>query len=241
MNFPWAIYLAREDAAAIGALRLSSGVEVGDVGALIWLRGKSSDERLGTKLAALPARERYEWLASNQLRQIHQRIPGARLPDVRWQPLEAWLQIEIPASAMPADAPRPIQLRLVRDARERTPDLLLTNLDELTRFAKTAAQVRLGHLQFAASNTGDALVRGTPLPPLPGRRFVVCGGVAVPVGFSWTPLVGEDVLARRFAVSGGALVVWNEDGSISRLHEEQFVPLSRSALRATQQALGELR
>jgi hypothetical protein len=206
---------------------------------MIWLRGKPGDERFAARLAALPARERFEWLASNQLRQIHHRIPGARLPELRWQPLDAWLQIEIPPAAIPADAPAAIQLRLVRCAQERTPDLLLTTLEEISRFAVTAAQVRLDRLQFAANGEGEVVVRGQPLPPLPGRRFVICNGVAVPAGFSWTPQVGEDVLARRFAVSGDALVLWNEDGSITRLHGEQFLPLSRSALRATQQALTE--
>jgi hypothetical protein len=239
MNFSWAINLAREDAASIGALRLAPGIEVGDAGAVIWLRGKPGDERLDTRLAALPARERYEWLASNQLRQIHHRIPGARLPELRWQPLDAWLQIEIPTSAIPAYPPSAVALRLARCAQERPPDLLLTTLDEMVGFAATAAQVRLARLQFAANHKGNVLVRGQPLPPVPGRRFVICGGVAVPAGFSWTPHVGEDVLARRFAVSGDALAVWNEDGSISRLHGEQFVPLSRSAIRATQQALIE--
>jgi hypothetical protein len=241
VNYSWAICLAREDAAAIGALRLAPGIEVGDAGVVVWLRGKPGDERLEAKLAALPASARYEWLAPNQLRKIHERIPGARLPDVPWQSLDRWLQIEVPASAIPADAPRPVQLRLVRSVNERTPDLLLTTLDEVQRFAANAAQVRLARLQFAANSEGEVLVRGQPLPPLPGKRFVIRGGVAVPAGFSWTPEVGEDALARRFAVSGDALVVWNEDESVTRLHVEQFVPLSRSALRATQQALAESR
>src|SRR5207237_5853789 len=137
--------------------------------------------------------------------------------------------------------PSAVQLRHVRCAEERAPDLLLTTLEEISRFAATAAQVRLARLQFAANSDGDIIVRGQPLPPLPGQRFVICGGVAVPAGFSWEPQVGEDVLARRFGVSGDALVVWNEDGSITRMHSEQFVPLSRSALRATQQALIESR
>ena len=82
-------------------------------------------------------------------------------------------------------------------------------------------------------------MRGRPLPSLLGRRFVVHGGVAVPAGFAWDPAVSAEVLTRRFSVSGDAMVLWDEDGTITRLLGEQFVPVSRSALRATGQALAE--
>jgi len=237
MNFPWAICLALEDAASVSPLRQITGIEVGEAGATIWLRGRQQDETLDAKLAALPAQARYEWLNSDQLRQIDRRIPGARLPALQWQPLDAWLQVQMPAAAMEADQPNPVPLRLVRSSCEQDPELLLTDLKELALFASMAARVRLERLQFAANADGKVLVRGRPLPSVPGLRFVLHSGVAVPAGFSWEPRVASSVLARRFAASDDALVVWNEDQTFFRLHSEQFVPLSRSALRATQQAL----
>jgi hypothetical protein len=241
MNFPWAICIALEDAASLSPLRQVAGIEVGEAGAQIWLRGKPGDEKLDAKLAALPARVCYEWLASNDLRQIDRRIPNDRLPTLRWQPLDAWLQVTMPTAAMAAEQPNPVSLRLVRSSCEQEPELLLTNLDDLVRFASMAAQVRLERLQFAANGDAQVLVRGRPLPPLPGQRFVLHGGVAVPVGFAWEPQVDSTALARRFAAADDAIVLWNEDQTITRLHSEQFVPLSRSALRATQQALLEIR
>jgi hypothetical protein len=236
VNVPWAICLARDDAASLGALRLDA-VEVAEDGAVVWLRGKPADERVAAKLSGLPARARFEWLASGQLRRIDERIPNAQLPSVQWQSLSSWLQVKLPDSAFPAELPRAVSLRLVRSTSEREPELLLTSLEELTRFAAMAPQMRLARLQFAANAGGAVLVRGQPLPPLPGDRFVVYSGVAVPTGFTWKPEVGADVLARRLGASGDGLVLWNADGSITRLHSEQFVPLSRSALRATQLAL----
>lgn len=239
VNFPWAICIAREDASSVAALRLISGIEVAEAGEAIWLRGQRGDEKLATKLSALPATARYEWLAPHQLRRINERILSHRFPAMQWQPLDAWLQIEMPAAAIPAELPRPIPLHLIHSTDEQEPELLLARLDDLARFAATAARVRLERLQFAANGDGEALVRGRPLPPVPGKRFVIHAGVAVPAGFSWEPKVSGEVLARRFAVSGDALVVWNESGIITRLHSEQFVALSRGALRATQQALTE--
>jgi hypothetical protein len=237
MNFPWALCLAREDAASLAGLRLIPGIEVAEEGPDVWLRGPPGDEPFGARLSALPARKRYERLALDQLRQIDQRIPSLRLPALRWQPLNAWLQVEWPAAALPGSEPARIRLHLARSTDERDSELLSTGLDEFRRFAEQAALVRLEPLQFAAAADRCVLVRGTPLPPLPGRRFVLHGGVAVPAGFAWQPAVSAEVLARRFGVTGDALVLWNEDGTITRLHSEQFVPATRSALRATEQTL----
>lgn len=233
VNFPWAICLAHEDAASLGTLRLADSIEVAEHGGTIWLRGKPADERLAVKLHALPGRERYECLSSGQLRRIDQRIPTTRLPAAQWQPLSTWLRVALPDSAYPAEPPRAVSLRLVRSTSEREAELLLTTLEELASFAAKAPEVRLARLQFAANANRSALVRGQPLPPLPGERYALHGGVAVPAGFSWKPEVGADVLARRLGASADALVLWNTDGSITRLHSEQFVPLSRSAMRAT--------
>ena len=241
MNFPWAICIAREDAASLAALRLTMGLEVAESGQDVWLRGQRGDESLDAKLSALPARGRYELLAENHLRQIDRRVPSARLPNLRWQPLEAWLQVELPVAAFPANEPASVPLRLVRSTDERNPELLFTRFAEFKRFAEQGAQVRLDRLQFAADAGGRVLVRGRPLPPLPGCRFILHGGVAVPAGFAWQPAVSAEVLTRRFGVSGDALVLWNEDGTITRLHGEQFVPATRSAVRATGQALAESR
>jgi hypothetical protein len=235
----WVICIARGDASALATLRLTNGIEIAEATSDIWLRGQRADETLDAKLAALPGRERYELLPGNQLRLQGHRVPSARLPNLQWRPLGDWLRIELPVAALPANEPTPIPLRLVRSADERTPELLLTSLAEFTRFSAQAAQIRLGRLQFAASADGRVLVRGTPLPPLPGQRFVLSNGVAVPAGFAWQPAVSAEVLARRFGVSGDGLVLWNDDGTITRFHVEQFVSATRSAVRATGQAVAE--
>lgn len=240
VNFAWIICIARDDAASLAALRLVTGVEVAEMETQIWIRGHQVDESLEKRLSALPAQGRYELMASNQLRQERRRIPSGRLPELSWLPLSAWLQVELPAAALPAHEPLPVPLRLVRSANERAPELLLTGLEDFHRFTDQAAQVRLERLQFAADSKGNVLVRGVPLPPLPGKRFVMYGGVAVPAGFAWQPATSDEVLARQFNVSGHDLVVWNEDGTFQRLQGEQFVAATRSAVRATKRARAAL-
>src|SRR3954467_11586002 len=126
MNFPWVISIAPEDTASLATLRLLSGIEVGEAAGLVWVRGQSCDKQLSKKILALPTRGRYERLKSNQLRHIQQRIPSAALPDLRWQPLDIWLQVKMPAAALPANIPDRISLRLARSTEEREAELLIT-------------------------------------------------------------------------------------------------------------------
>ena len=236
MNFPWAICLAPSDAAWLASLRLSRGVQVAEADELIWLRGRNGDEQLARALRGLPAVARYEWLGNDRLRRLGSRIPSGTLPQLHWQALGEWLRVDLPAAAIPACEPPPVPLRIVRCAEERAADLLLTDLSAWSRFASEAAEVRLRRLQFAVDSGARALVRGTPLPPLPGQRFVLHRSIAVPAGFAWYPAVGADELMVRLGVSPEALVLWHEDGTLTRLHADQFVPATRSAVRATARA-----
>ena len=237
VKHPWAIYIAKEDSATLASLRLINGIEIAENDAQIWLRGKTGDESLEPKLAALPALERFEWLEANKLRRIDQRVPSLRLPELQWKAISAWSQVRVPLAAFPADSPAQVALRLVRSTDEQQPTLLLTSIGEFRAFSRNAAAIRLNPLRFAANANGEVLIRGNPLPPLPGRRFALHGRIAVPAGFSWAPAVAIEVLERSFNVSGDSMVVWHDDGTITRLHTEQFISTTRSAVRATAEAL----
>lgn len=233
LNFSWAICMSRADAAALAGLRLTPGIEVAEAGADLWLRGQPAGESLVPRLLALPATGRFERLASGQLRRLDQRIPSRQLPDVTWLPLNKWLQIHLPAAARPATKPAPVALRLARSATESEPELLLTGLEAFQNFVRQAPLVRLQRWVFAADDNGQVLVRGRPLPPLPGKQYVLHQGVAVPAGYGWAPAVSSEVLAQRLGASPSALVLWHEDGSIQRIHQDQCVPVTRGGVAAT--------
>ena len=239
MSHAWAICIGVEDASALAPLRLVSGVEIAVLGAELWLRGRALDEATAARLSALPGRGRFEWIGSDQLRRLDHRIPSERLPTASWQPLSEWLRVELPVAAIPAYLPPTVSLRLVRSVEERDPDLLLTTLEEFHRFILEAANVRLERLRFATSDDSRVLVHGAPLPPLPGRRFVLHQRVAVPAGFTWQPAVSAEVAARRFGASGDALVLWHEDNTITRFHTEQLIPVTRSGVAATLKGLAD--
>ena len=233
MNSAWAIRLAREDAATLGILRLSPGVEIAEEGPMLWLRGRRGDDLLHSVLLSLPAIQRFVWLEDDQLRPLEGRIPSRKLPPGDWLPLDRWMTVTLPPAGFVSGSPGAIALRLVRGGTEETPSLLLTTLELWADYASNAPEIRLKSLQFAADARGRALIRGRPLPPVEGCQWVERSGIAIPAGFQWTPAVSVEVLVRRLSVLSRTIALWHEDGTVERIHSEQFVPATRANIRAT--------
>jgi hypothetical protein len=236
VNFPWAIRLARRDAAAFAPLRLRTGLEIGEAADSLWLRGPAGESELELELRKLPAEFRSEWLPDGRLRPLESRIPSLVLPALRWEPLRKWLAVELPAANWPGERGDPVSLRLARSAEEAPANVLRTRLVDWLEFAQSAAEVRLQRLTFAVSAERQVLVRGTPLPPLAGERFVERAGIAVPAGLGWQPAVSVEVIRRVLGVAEGGFVLWEPDNTVTRLHPEQFVAATRRAVRATAEA-----
>ena len=125
------------------------------------------------------------------------------------------------------------RVKLQRDSsREGAPNLLAVTLDEWAGYAATAPETRLSKLTFAASDE-VALIRGLPLPPIPGQTWIEENGIALPSGFRLDPPVSPDVLRNALEVTGGDLVLFYPDGEIDRIALENFVPASRVSVRKT--------
>jgi len=235
MSSQWVIRIALTDAASLAPLRLTRGLEVAEKEAFIWVRGPGNDEKVERLVRALPAVARYEVTGGNRLRNLESLIPAETLPALNWQPVSTWLRVKMPSvnpaatqSGLPA-----VSIRIVRSTHERSIALLLTSLAEWRDFALNAPEIRLRQLRFAVDGAGNVVVRGKPLPPLPGRQFVLHGNVAVQAGFAWEPAVSADVLSRQLGLATDALALFHENGTFSRIEAEQFVPATRSAIRET--------
>jgi hypothetical protein len=240
----WVICIKPTDAECLAPLRLTRGIEVAEKEPFIWVRGGNSDEELELLIRALPAVARYELSSGNRLRNLESRIPAETLPLLNWQLLGTWLRVQLPGNGVShsnrwgekeKSLPplRPVSLRIVRSTEERPIDLLMTRLSDWRDFALSSPEVRLQQLRFAVDADGNVVVRGKPLPPLPGRQFVLHANIGVQAGFMWEPAVSAEVLVRRLGLSTDALVLFHEGGMFSRIEAEQFVPATRSAVRET--------
>lgn len=233
LSGPWA---ARVPAASLlhpGALRLRADVTVCDEGDSVWLRGEFADADLDIALRGLPGAQRHRVDDQGRVVPTGKRVPACTLPRAGWQPLPQWLAVALPMSSLPGRLRERIALRLRAGGVETEANLLLTTLAMFAPWATVAANVRVQRLAFAVDASGRALVRGTPLPPLPGRLYVEHHGVALPCGCEFEPRLPAAIVARVLRLEGDEVALFAADGSCERVPANRFVRASRSAVRAT--------
>ena len=236
MSGAWAIRLDRSGAAKAGPLRQRPGIEVLQTDDAVWLRGRHLDDELEKALRCVPGARRFTVFPDGQLVAAGTQVPKGHLPDGRWTPISAWLGVELWPACLAGKVEGRVPLRLVRSGAARDSNVLWTTTSAWGRWAVTAPQVRLDRLGFAVSDCGDVVVRGTPLPPIPGRPFVESAGVAVEAGWEWSPRLEADVLAEALGLASGDLALVQHDGSWEHLPAEAFVQATRSAVRLTAEA-----
>ena len=228
----WAVRLDASRAGGAAALRLKIGIEACEKGADLWLRGPDGGEALALELRRLPGADRYDVLSGGVLREPGKRVPAGKLPEGPWVAVAAWALAAPQTGSLPAELTQRVTPRMERSVEERPANLLRVTLAVFTGWAQAASNARLRPLAFAAS-AGEALVRGTPLPPLAGVPYAEDSGLAVPCGWALLPAAGAAAWRERLALADGDLALFNTDGSFERVPAAAFVRASRSAARAT--------
>jgi hypothetical protein len=221
------------------------GIEVCERPGSVWLRGGDL-ESVDSQLRGLPDARRFRCLADGQLIAVDHLVPSSVLPEGEWTPLAKWFTCTMPLSAWPGSTPPGAVLRLVRTSTPVEPSLLLLPLGDWQAYVATAPQVRLDRLSFALDSAGRVLVRGVPLPPLDGQRFVEFEGIAVPVGWHWQPAVDAATLRALFGLDSTSEVPRHHQGDLAlftsanceweQIPEPAFVQVTRSAVRLSAEA-----
>lgn len=232
----WALVVQRSESVVLAKLYPLGGVSIGEIANddVVWARGTGTDAELESVIAAIPTGRFYEVLAAGRLRPKGRLLPTTRLPEVAWVSLRQWLSVCVPTAALPGEVDEACTLALVRKpsahAHRAREQLLLCHIDELREFLLSAPEHRLTPLRFVVNAVrGEALVRGQPLPSIPGQRYLLEGGVAAPIGYVWSPTVATSVVRSWLGVSDGVLALWTKDGGISEIAEDKFVSASRRA------------
>jgi len=234
---PWTVLLPRESAAALARLRGNAALGVCESAAGLWLRGPQLDESLDRQLRLIPGGRRFAVVDEGQLVAEGNLVPLGRVPEGPWALLSEWLEVSLPAANIPGAITRAaVSLTLVPAALEREPALLETTLAQLMEYVATAPQWRIERWTFAATQDGSAIVRGTPLPPLPGTQWVLDQGIAAPAGLTWSPPVDADVVRQLLGLVDGEIALLRADGTCDRIVADHWVRASRSALRGTLEA-----
>jgi hypothetical protein len=227
----WAVCLPRESVASLGRLRLVPRLSVCVEGEEVWLQGETTEETLEKALRGLPGARRFSIFPDRQLLAAGTRVPNGYLSEGPWQPLAKWLGVTLDAAALAGKIGESVAVRLVRSTSSREANVLVTTLATWKGYGGSAPQVRLERWSFAVSDSGDVVVRGTPLPPLPGQPYVEREGIAVPAGWEWRPPVDAVVLRDVLGLTASDLALLHPDEAWDRVPAGAFVLAARSAIR----------
>ena len=224
----WVLNVHRSRASALARLYPLPSVSAAEAAELVWVRGQGGDEELARVMTLVPQGRFFTLVPPDRLRPHGKMVPTARLPDLRWEDLRRWLSVRVPHAAMAGPTPAAAALRLVPGVRTDVPEeMLLCAVDTLSSWARHAPIHRLTPLSFVTADDARALVRGAPLPSIPGERFVVGERIATPAGFVWRPAVAPQVLQSWLGLSESSIALLFRDGSIAELRESLFAPVTR--------------
>jgi hypothetical protein len=220
---------------AVGLLRLTPVFLIGVVSIVLHLcvRGEQIDAALDLELRKLASAERFTVNADDVLTPLGQRIPSGKLASDGWVAVSAWATLSPQAAALPAKLEARVALRVVRSNEPAAANVLIASRAAFVAWAVDAPAVRLRPLSFAASRDGRVLVRGEPLPPIPGKRFVERDGVATPAGFVLWPALDAPAVQALLGIAAGDVALFDEEASWEQISAGDFVAATRTAVRAT--------
>lgn len=237
----WVARIPLDQVQALAMLRGEADLMVLEDASYCWIRDASASTPLSEKLA-----ERLQWLAVAELFHVTtagtiipwgKRVPTEQAPSGSWQPLSKFMTPHAPVARYAARCPEPAVLYIVPSEDIVTPTLLRLPLSEWRAYVATAPNLRLTRWEFAASQAGEVLVRGTPLPSLPGQRYWEADGLLMPCGWMWSPAVAVEIVRRVLQLEAGecALADWSTS-TWEIIPHEAFVPARRQNVRGTMMA-----
>jgi len=224
--------LALAEGESLALLRLEQTLEIAITEECVWLRGDFAG--CENRLIQLPVVEIFEELPEGMLGFSGSRIPVRKIPaGLEWQPIAEAIRLRPDRSAFPGTAVAEVALCLVRSRIIRPTGMLGLRLEEFSEWVKAAPAIRFQNLTFACSADGQVLVRGHPVPPLPGRRYVLDDGLAIPAGFALDPPLPAAVVRSLVDAKRPGVIRFEENADVDVIDDSLFVPVTRAGVRMT--------
>lgn len=226
------VVLSADNMESLGSIRTWPGLLVSLSGDQIWVRGIPPDAN-DIRLRKLPAIHTY--LADFQERLF---LPGKQTPHdalkrMTWESLASFIKVELPVSALPGSTAGVFNIKLAPSAQHTEPAGIITSLEHWKAYADSAPLIRLQGLVFAACGSGEVLIMGTPVPPIPGQAFTLHDQLLLPAGYDFDPPAAGVFIAAHFKQETGTFIRYHRDGSWEKIPGSSFVHATRSAIRLT--------
>jgi len=232
MSETYAVRMDVTDAASLGRVRHQSGLQICQEDNVLWLYLNNGGDDAPEFLRTLPGR-RFTVLPDRQLIPIDALLPQGHLPEGPWIAAPLWMPLQLDSPAFSGLVSQKCPLRIVRSTEAADANLIKTDINRWRDYATCAPQVRLDRLSFAMNERQEVIVLGTPLPPLPGVRYVANSGVAIEAGWTCEPAVQPEVLREILKLDDDETALLHASGEWERISEDSFVKATRTSVRAT--------
>jgi hypothetical protein len=233
MSDRWAASVPLDRSTEAVRLWNRTGVEVCEKCNRLWLRGTTWDDALDYVFRTMLGSERYSLDGEGLITPIGRSLPVAKLPEGHWTPLTQWFQLALPPRRLAARPSDCVAITLEPSETPREANLLIVSLATWVAYVDSAPAVRLMQWSFSVCEDRRVVVRGLPLPPLPGSLFVEHEGIAVPAGCRWSPPLSAKILREAYNLDASDVVLLSPDGTCEKIRGDDFVSATRSAVRLT--------
>lgn len=195
-----------------------------------WLRVPAGDDEDFRKL---PLLGRWTGLPGGKIIREGRQVPEAILPSEGWQALDGFFPLAPPPRGIPGMPPAAVGFHLEKDDADLPAGALLCDWEAFATWAETCFAPRLEKLRFACSGDGRAFVTGHPLPPLRGDSFHALGRLWLPAGYRLPDHAWPELLEELLGLGKNRIAILHPDGSHEEMDEENLIPASRAAVRAS--------
>ena len=224
--------LEEKDKEALAAIRCIVGLLAAMDEGYIWLRGINAGN-LDNRIKQLPVKNTFIIDQKNQLFLPGGLTPVEILKDLQWLPLQDFIIVEAPVSAIPGITNEKIEIKIVVSAKERKGTALLTTLSAWKEYADMAPASRLMTVKFAVSEKNEVLIIGSPLPPLPGKEYWETQNILIPCGYDFQINMLPSFINKKWNDDKKAILLFYADSKWQRIEKNYFVQGKRSAVRLT--------
>lgn len=230
----WIFQLAQKDKDSLGTVRCFPGLEAVVQEGQIWLRLPQLEQGIPLDIQRLPIEQTFVLDPSNLLFPKGKQTPIAKIGKLDWVPLIDFIPVSLPVSSIPGYAKESYLPQLIRSQEEQTLSGLRTSWASFYTYAIHAPQARLEVLSFAASDNGEVLLLGHPLPPIPGNAYWQQHDLLIPAGYHFDLPWIAPLLNKSLNRAGMHFILFDQKGQWSKVPKKAVLQVSRAAVRTTQ-------
>lgn len=230
-DISWLLQIRQEHLDYLGPIRHWTTLAIAATDEYCWVRGLTPEQLDAPEIRSIPFKQLF-YQKNGRLFPAGSLVPVNKLsPALEWTSLEKGLPMSLPAfNHNFFGITEKLQPRLIPSGKEMEPAALLTPLDRLGPYMRSAPAARLKPLSWLKIDD-QALLLGQPLLPLPGESYWLSGNSLLPAGLDWELPALTPVLEQKLTDDGGSLLLWDKHSRYLVLNSDQFRPLSISSFR----------